>query len=488
MSDDQHEQALRRDNRLGSRDLDQWENEGGSPDQTGRRSSKPGAGLSSSAFAFLDALPLGILITDPEGRIVYSNPAGQHLYGVPASALLGTHWRRKIDLHDRAAAPGRREMHRAEGRSRVFEARIVTGSGQRVWTRHRIEWLDMNSAFGGHIHTIEDISRIKLVEQARRAALEDLSRERERARVTLESIGDAVISTDAKGHVTYLNKVAENLTGWTREKAAGQPLGLIFKVVDTDSGEPIHDPADLAMQGLEIVQLPANCLLLRPDGSELAIEDSAAPILDKGGHLTGAVVIFRDRRLSRDSTARMAYLARHDALTGLLNRIAFAEHFEQAIRLARRHQTRVGLLFVDLDDFKQINDDMGHKVGDRLLRAMARRLQACVRSTDLVCRYGGDEFVVLLGEIGKPEDAARLARKMVAAAARPHSIQGRTIKLNMSIGISLYPDDGADRTNLLHRADAAMYYAKLAHMASYRFYERGMERSIGGDRPDRLTT
>lgn len=478
MSQSTHDPPSRSRPRFGPDALDAWENEGGSSGRSARPVSVLDAGYTNQALALLEVLPLGVLITTREGWIIYSNAACQRLFGASASGLLGRHWRRTVDVRDRSAAPKRRQMRRVGAESLNFEARIVTGFGQRIWTRHRIERLVSDLLPGLHIHTIEDISSIKLVEQARRAALEDLSRERERARVTLESIGDAVISTDALGRVTYLNKVAEKLTGWSREKAGGQPLGVVFRVVDTDSGEPIHDPAKLAMQGLEIVQLPANCLLLRPDGSELAIEDSAAPILDEGGHLTGAVVIFRDRRLSRDTTARMAYLARHDPLTGLLNRNAFAEHFDQAIRLARRHHKRAGLLFVDLDGFKAVNDEMGHKVGDRLLRSVSRRLQSCVRSTDLVCRYGGDEFVVLLGELSRREDAGWLAEKMLTAVAQPHAVQKGSINLGMSIGISLYPGDGTERERLLHRADAAMYHAKLDSTTSYRFYQAGMERSM----------
>ena len=464
-----------------SRAVGQWENEGGRTPgllSADRSDSDQRAEYSDPEIALLDALSLGVLITNLDGHITYSNPACQKLIAAEASELLGTDWCQTIDEQDRAAIPSRWQQG-GDG-PLTFEVRMITGSGQRLWTRHSIANLASDKPAGGRIHTIENISAVKASEQAVKAAKEALSRERERARVTLESIGDAVISTDANGQVTYLNAVAEDLTGWSREDAFGQAFSRVFKVVDTDTGKLVLDPAERAMESLEIVEIPANCLLLRPDGSELAIEDSAAPILDADGQLTGAVVVFRDRKMSRENTSRMAHLARHDALTGLCNRVAFAEHFDQAINLARRHHKQVGLLFIDLDNFKQVNDSLGHKAGDRLLRELSRKLMSCVRSTDLVCRHGGDEFVVLLSEINQPDDAGRVAAKMQAAAARPVQIQGHPVSLELSIGISFYPEDGANMEALMQKADAAMYQAKLGSAPGYCFYQAGMDRSIPG--------
>lgn len=458
---------------------DQWENEGGSLCElptVSRSGSNLCVAYSESEIALLNTLQLGILITDPDGHVIYSNPACQKLYAASASELLGAHWCQAIDERDRAATLARWQ-ETSDGKDPLtFEVRMITGSGGRIWARHSIANLAPDQATRGFIHTIEDISVVKASEQAVKTAREALSRERERARVTLESIGDAVISTDAKGQVTYLNAVAEELTGWSREAAFGEAFSRVFRIVDLDTGESARNPAERAMESLEIVEIPVNCLLLRPDGSELAIEDSAAPILDADGRLTGAVVIFRDRKMSRENTKRMAHLARHDALTGLCNRVAFAEHFDQALNLARRHHKQVGLLFIDLDNFKQVNDSLGHKSGDRLLKYLARKLTTCVRSTDLVCRHGGDEFVVLLSEILKPDDASRVAGKIRAAAARPVRIQGQSVGLELSIGISLYPEDGDDLDSLMHRADAAMYHAKNDRGSGHCFYQAGMQR------------
>ena len=482
MSDRKPDRHDYRHPRCHSETLDQWENEGGSADElpaVAWSGSSQLAGFPAPGIELLDVLPLAILITNPDGYITYSNPACQKLHAASASELLGAHWCDAIDARDRAAIPARWQETSDGQHPLTFEVRMITGSGKRIWARHSIGRLAPVQQDDGHIHTIEDITSVKASEQAVKAAMVALSRERERARVTLECIGDAVISTDSRGQVTYLNAVAEDLTGWAREAAFGEAFSRVFRVVDRDTSLPVCNPAEQAMESLEIVQMPANCLLLRPDGSELAIDDSAAPIIDADGQLAGAVVIFRDRKMSRKNTARMAYLARHDALTGLLNRIAFAEHFDQAINLARRHQRQVGLLFIDLDNFKQVNDSLGHKAGDRLLRNLSRKLTSCVRNTDLVCRHGGDEFVVLLSEIKCPEEAAgRIAARIRTAAARPVLIHGHMVGLELSIGISLFPEHGKDADTLLRRADAAMYHAKLDRGRDYCFYQPGLKRPV----------
>ncbi len=436
-------------------------------------------------LALLDALPLGILITNPDGTIRYSNRAFQTLFAFPPYRLLGRHWLDVIHSGDRVELLAQWQDCAANDEGVAVEARLISFSGKSLWTRHRIAAAgsdlnsdsDFDSLESCRIHTIEDIRALKSAERAKRAALESLQKECARARVTLECIGDAVISTDTDGRVTYLNSVAEALTGWSREAACGQPFDEVFRVISSVTGEAADNPAAQAMKSRAIVQLAANSCLVRSDGSELAIEDSAAPILNDAGRVSGAVVVFRDRRLSQDSTARMAHLARHDALTGLPNRVALADHVEQAIRLAARHGKRVGLLFLDLDHFKQVNDRLGHKAGDRVLEELARTLESCVRSTDLVCRLGGDEFVILLSEIGRAEDAGKVSDKIHAALAPSRDLDGHTLSLTLSIGISLYPQDGKALDRLLNCADLAMYHATLDSTQSQCFYRSGMERS-----------
>jgi len=301
----------------------------------------------------------------------------------------------------------------------------------------------------------------------------------EHARRTLNSMGDAVLSTDLAGNVTYLNPVAEALTGWSAQQGTGRPFVDVFRIVDGVTRQTAPNPMQQAVQEDRPVGLTENCILVRRDGTEYAIEDSAAPIRDANGRLAGAVIVFRDVTAARAKAQHMAYLAHHDALTGLPNRVLLGDRIENAISLARRHGKQGAVLFLDLDGFKQTNDSLGHAVGDRLLRSVARRLLACVRGSDTVSRQGGDEFVVLLSEIGHVGDAGLSAHKMLLALAEPHTIAGADIRISASIGISLFPEDGhaATATALIRCADAAMYHAKNEGRNNYRFFVEGMKAS-----------
>lgn len=280
------------------------------------------------------------------------------------------------------------------------------------------------------------------------------------AQAILNSIGDAVLSIDASAQVTYLNPMAESLTGWSREEATGRPLTEVFQVVDGVTRQAVPNQITRAIDENKTVHLASNCLLIRRDGREYAIADSSAPIRNQNGQATGAVIVFRDVTAERAQSEHLAYLAQHDHLTGLPNRLVLSDRLEQAIALARRHNKRGAVLFVDLDGFKHINDSLGHAVGDKLLQSAAQRLVGGLRDSDTVSRHGGDEFVILLSEIEHPHDATLRAEKMLQSLAEPHAILGRNLDITASIGISIYPDDGDDAETLLRRADSAMYQAK----------------------------
>jgi len=220
----------------------------------------------------------------------------------------------------------------------------------------------------------------------RAAHVESLLRDSEQARVTLNSIGDAVVSTDVAGNVTYLNAVAEEMTGWSGSEAAGMPLQDVVRIIDAESREPALDPLALAMRQDATVGLSANCLLVRRDGHESAIEDTAAPIHDRDGQVTGAVIVFHDVGAAREMSLRMSELAQHDVLTGLPNRLLLNDRLACAIATSRRHGRSFAVLFMDLDRFKRINDSLGHAAGDAVLQSVAKRLVACVRDSDTVSR------------------------------------------------------------------------------------------------------
>ena len=305
----------------------------------------------------------------------------------------------------------------------------------------------------------------------RAAIAEALFDEKERAQVTLNSIGDAVMSIDLAGGVTYLNAVAESMTGWTREEAAGRPVEEVLRIIDSSSRATALNPMALAMRQDKTVGLTANCVLIRCDGSEAAIEDSAAPIHNRRGQVTGAVMVFHDVTMARAMTLKMSYLAQHDSLTDLPNRLMFQDRLAQAIALAHRHRQKLAVLFVDMDGFKPINDSLGHAIGDRLLQSVAQRLQACVRGSDTVCRHGGDEFVILLTEVAHAEDAAAVADKILLTLRSPHRIGEHNLHVTGSIGIVTYPDDGTEADALMSHADLAMYHSKENGRDNYQFFK-----------------
>jgi len=308
-----------------------------------------------------------------------------------------------------------------------------------------------------------------------RKAVEDaLFVERERALVTLNSIGDAVLCTDIAGNITYLNLVAETMTGWGREEAVGQPLARVFRILDGATRDVARDPMEMAVEQDRTVGLTVNCILVRRDGLESAIEDSAAPIHDRAGRIIGAVIVFHDVSEARAMSLQMTHSAQHDLLTNLPNRLLLNDRLSQAISLARRQHRPVAVLFLDLDRFKYINDSLGHSTGDLLLRSVSKRLLAGLRGSDTVSRQGGDEFIILLSEIAFPEDAATSAKKILLSLNAAHAIGGQELHIGGSIGISVFPTDGQDAGTLIKNADTAMYHAKERGRNNFQYFKMEM--------------
>ncbi len=302
---------------------------------------------------------------------------------------------------------------------------------------------------------------------------EALYLERERAEVTLSSIGEAVICTGIGDDITFINLLAERLTGWPREDAAGRPVGEVLRIVNATSREEIH-PMQVAVARDQSLYIPSNSILIRRDGFEIPIEDCVAPIHDREGQAVGAVIVFRDVSTARAMATQMAHSAEHDFLTGLPNRMLLNDRIGQAIASVPRHNKQLAVLFLDLDGFKHINDSLGHPIGDQLLQSVAKRLVACVRRSDTVSRQGGDEFVVLLSETGEPHDAVTVVKRMLELVAETHRIDGHELFVTASIGVSVYPDDGLDAETLIRNADTAMYQAKENGRQGYKFFKPSM--------------
>lgn len=299
-------------------------------------------------------------------------------------------------------------------------------------------------------------------------------RQLEHAQVTLDSIGDAVISVDIDGKVTYMNPVAERMTGWPRREALGRPLPHVLHIIDAESREPALNPLAFAIRDDMPTALSEHSVLVRRDGQESAIEDTAAPIHDQYGRVTGAVIVFHDVSVARAMSLRMSHLAQHDFLTQLPNRLLLNDRLIAAIAAAHRHQRPLAVLYIDVDHFKRVNDSRGHTIGDQLLQSIASRLCGCVRDADTVSRLGGDEFVVLLSELESATDAALSAEKILAALDVPHRIGNQELRATVSIGIGVYPDHGQDAKTLLLRADIALLNAKGHGGNNCQYFRPGM--------------
>jgi diguanylate cyclase (GGDEF)-like protein/PAS domain S-box-containing protein len=331
------------------------------------------------------------------------------------------------------------------------------------------EFRDAHGILGGTITIFRDIMRRRTSEHALQQSEKTLLlnsaalfEETERAQVTLNSIGDAVVSTDFRGRVIFLNKIAEQLTGWTQFDAAGRPLDEVFALVDSQTREPAPCPAMRAIIEDQTVSLGNASILIRRDGAELAIENLASPIHDTAGGVIGAVMVAHDVTAVRQQAEKLARLALYDQLTGLPNRTLLVDRLRQALETACRNDTSVSVVFLDLDGFKSVNDQQGHAVGDQLLQAVAGRLLSCVRRSDTVCRYGGDEFIVLLADIAHGTDATLFADKMISLMNESFEIGSQQFRLGASVGIASYPEHAREAGLLIKYADIAMYQAKFS--------------------------
>jgi len=325
----------------------------------------------------------------------------------------------------------------------------------------------------GHIDSRELLRALRYAIE-RNAFEEALFAEKERAQVTLDSIGDAVICVSISGEVTFLNLAAQHMTGWAALEAIGAPVSEVFGTMKSASDETEISLPKVACDNNQPNHLPLDCILVLRDGREIAIEGSSCPIHDRKRQIVGTVIVFRDVSAARLMARQIAHAAQHDFLTGLPNRLLLHDRISQAIALAKRNNRGVAVLFLDLDGFKHINDSLGHPVGDKVLQSIAKRLMDCVRAPDTVSRQGGDEFILLLTEVDQPGGASTVATRVLRALSDSHSIDQRDLHVTTSIGISVYPTDGLDAETLIKNADIAMYQAKEDGCQSYRFFEPAM--------------
>ena len=407
----------------------------------------------------------GVYIASREGEIVTANPALVEMLGyddVDDLKAVGQTTVLYVNPIDRERVFARLE---AEGIVKNFEYRLRRKDGTIIVVLENSRAIhDENGDIVAHEGTITDITERKRAETR-------IFEEKERAQVTLQSIGDGVITTDADGNVDYINPVAQDLTGWDMRSARGTPVRELMMIVNEHTRATCENPVVRCLKEGRIITLPDNSVLITKSGDEVPIQDSAAPIRDRIGNIIGSVMVFHD--VSRDSRLfrQLSYQASHDTLTGLLNRREFENRIATAIESIRSNAEEThALLYIDLDQFKVVNDTFGHTAGDALLRQLSEQIQTKIRSTDLLARLSGDEFGILLERCD--ED-----RAIAVAEAIRGSIEGYRFEwqdsfttVRCSIGVVLVTSENADVAGLMSSADVACYSAKDMGRNQVHFY------------------
>src|SRR5690606_8978323 len=300
---------------------------------------------------------------------------------------------------------------------------------------------------------VRDISERKQVES-------QLHKERDLAQVTLASIGDGVITTDESGCVQYMNPVAERLTGWRAHEARGNPVSMIYRLVDEKSGAVIENPVRTALHRGQVMPRLEHALLRQRDGENVPVLDTAAPIRSRDGFLIGAVLVFHDVTVTLNLARELSHQASHDALTGIPNRREFERRLSELLgRPFEEGQTHY-LCYLDLDQFKVVNDTCGHVAGDELLRQVTALLRTHLRASDVLARLGGDEFGLILQSCPR-ERALELAETFREAIAEfRFAWETKVFSIGVSIGVVELDSHQRDLGAVLSSADAACYAAK----------------------------
>ena len=366
-------------------------------------------------------------------------------------------WYNLVHPNDMARVQGKMREH-MEGKSQFFESvhRMKHQNGDWRWMSSRAKAvLDKNGRLIRLLGVEVDITERKLYEEA-------LFREKESAQITLQSIGDGVITTDAGSNVEYVNPVAEGLTGWKVDDGSGRPIDEIFRGFHEETCEPLENPLSVAIRRDRAIKSVRPTLLIRRDGNELYIESTASPIRDGKGNVTGGVLVFHDVSESRELNRRLSYHASHDILTGLVNRREFENRLERALKSAKARETSYAVCYLDLDQFKIVNDSCGHSAGDALLGQLGALLKSKIRWRDTLARLGGDEFGVLLESCSLDEAMQTAESLRLAIGEYKFMWDERSFRLGVSIGVVPITADNEDVAALLSAADSACAAAKEA--------------------------
>jgi len=389
-------------------------------------------------------------------RSAYFSPRWKSMLGYGDDELASlTDWQQFVHPEDLPRVHAALRDHLA-GKEPLFESvhRLKHRDGVWLWVVSRAKARVDESGRARRIVGVDlDVTERKLFEDA-------LFKEKESAQITLQSIGDGVITTDSHCRIEYLNPVAEQLTGWRIEHAQGRLIDEIFRSFHEETCEPLENPLAVAIRRTRAIKSVRPTLLIRRDGNELYIESCASPIRDGAGAVSGGVLVFHDVSESRELNRKLSYHASHDILTGLVNRREFESRLERALKSARAREASYALCHIDLDQFKIINDNCGHSAGDALLGQVGALLKSKIRWRDTVARLGGDEFGVLL-ESCSIEEGIRNAEALREAIRNYKFVwEERTFRLGASIGVVPISIENEDVAALLSAADSACAAAK----------------------------
>jgi diguanylate cyclase (GGDEF)-like protein/PAS domain S-box-containing protein len=389
----------------------------------------------------------GLWDFDTLNNRVYLSPRWKAMLGYDeADVGQAPDWRTLVHSDDMSRVQAAIRDH-VGGKTPIFESlhrmRHATGEWRWVISRAKAK-VDDKGRLLRLVGVELDITERKLYEEA-------LFREKESAQITLQSIGDGVITTDAKGVIDYLNPVAEALTGWRLEDSQGRAIEEIFRAFHEETCEPLENPLAVAIRRTRSIKSVRPMLLIRRDGNEIYVESTASPIRDGSGAVSGGVLVFHDVSEARELNRRLSYHASHDVLTGLVNRREFENRMERALKSAKARETSYALCYLDLDQFKIVNDTCGHSAGDALLGQVGALLKSKVRWRDTLARLGGDEFGILL-ESCSLDEAMRTAEALREAVRNfKFTWEERTFRLGASIGVVPIAADNADVASVLER-------------------------------------
>ncbi|HTX23570.1 MAG TPA: EAL domain-containing protein [Steroidobacteraceae bacterium] len=398
----------------------------------------------------------GLWDFDVESNEVYFSPRWKAMLGYGDEEIRDSpDWRNLVHPDDMSRVQAAIRDHVA-GKIPTFESvhRMRHRSGEWRWVMSRAQArVDQHGRLLRLVGVELDITERKLYEEA-------LFREKESAQITLQSIGDGVITTNASSVIDYINPVAEELTGWRLEDAMGRPVEEIFRAFHEETCEPLENPLTVSIRRVRPIKSVRPMLLIRRDGNELYVESTAAPIRDGQGHVAGGVLVFHDVSESRELNRRLSYHASHDLLTGLVNRREFESRLERALKSAKAREASYALCYLDIDQFKIVNDTCGHSAGDALLGQVGALLKSKVRWRDTLSRLGGDEFGILL-ESCTLDEAMRTAEQLREAVRNfRFTWDDRVFRLGASVGVVPITADNEDVASVLSAADSACAAAK----------------------------